>query len=806
MDSISSPPSANMSDKKAITARFSQLPSSKNGSSSELPSKDYGKKSAPQYVRKRENDRSEFGRKPVAGRGGRSGQRYVRPREKTCGQVELCEGASEVGSLYRAGGKKQNITHLMNWWGPGYRSHHSHGVSGERSGARIRRYSAPSPKYSKEHYLQANCQFVVEEGEDYSVYSVSPDLLVEWKNVEEVRLHMSEAPSCPICLHHPSAAKVTRCGHIYCFPCILHYLALSDEKWRKCPICYAPVEREDLKSVIAIVHKDFGIGEEIELQLMRRERDSLLPVPVNAFSQKDILKIPRISDTSPASTYSKLLLASKEEVKTHVLDREHRDLIAQLVEEGDQPEACFINEALALLQSRRDDANKQLVSRKDGMTSKIVDGMESLSLSGPGEHSCESPSSLKDPTSPVSSDGQMQFLCDPPLAVDQVREPPPPPPAFEDTDASSPTITVDDLDISQLQPANCISQSNQGQRNAPKATFFFYQASNGAQIYLHSINVKMLVHEYGSLENCPSLIIAKVLEKESANMTEDLRNRLRYLRHLPVSCSFDVVEVALGQPLISKLTLSLFQDQIENRQKRRNKRAREERKIAKRVRAEEDRMMGRCKGAIGMKIDSFVQFPSFADDFPSSGLGPAPEGAAAGLYNPSESECSTSPTNESLYGSSADTSGTGVSFARMIREGQTKISHSHSEPKGLGTSNTSWPSLGGTSNVKQGVGVTTVKSNPIQSSWGVKHSVSFSDGMSQQTQRLPQNEDDDTDEEAVAVPEFKRSFSNAIAQALDAAAARNAAVAKSEGNGNVNKKGKKKKQKQVLLFSSGGLN
>ena len=48
---------------------------------------DYGRKSGPQYARKRENDRPEFGRKPVAGRGGRAGQRYVRPREKMGGQV-----------------------------------------------------------------------------------------------------------------------------------------------------------------------------------------------------------------------------------------------------------------------------------------------------------------------------------------------------------------------------------------------------------------------------------------------------------------------------------------------------------------------------------------------------------------------------------------------------------------------------------------------------------------------------------------------------------------------------------------------
>lgn len=40
-----------------------------------------------QCARKREGDRPDQGRKPMGGRGGRAGQRYVRPREKMGGKV-----------------------------------------------------------------------------------------------------------------------------------------------------------------------------------------------------------------------------------------------------------------------------------------------------------------------------------------------------------------------------------------------------------------------------------------------------------------------------------------------------------------------------------------------------------------------------------------------------------------------------------------------------------------------------------------------------------------------------------------------
>jgi len=60
------------------------------------------------------------------------------------------------------------------------------------------------------------------------------------------RVLCNEPPCCPICLQHPTAAKMTRCGHIYCWACVLHYLALGEKTWRKCPICYESIHNDDL--------------------------------------------------------------------------------------------------------------------------------------------------------------------------------------------------------------------------------------------------------------------------------------------------------------------------------------------------------------------------------------------------------------------------------------------------------------------------------------------------------------------------------------------------------------------------------
>jgi hypothetical protein len=100
----------------------------------------------------------------------------------TAGAAAAVEDADEfeVGSLYKAGSKKQSLNHLLNFqFAPraGSEDHHPNG-GGRGSGAA--RFSknrfrggggatqhAGRSTYRKEHYLQANCQFVVRAGGDY---------------------------------------------------------------------------------------------------------------------------------------------------------------------------------------------------------------------------------------------------------------------------------------------------------------------------------------------------------------------------------------------------------------------------------------------------------------------------------------------------------------------------------------------------------------------------------------------------------------------------------------------------------------
>lgn len=157
---------------------------------------------------------------------------------------------AELNSVFVTGSKKQNLNHLLNFhfYSPRDTAAATGGAfakTGYHRSGFVKKY-----RYNKEQYLQANCQFVVQPG-DYRAYTNSPDLLVDWEKIEQIKVSSCEEAQCPICLYPPNSAKMTRCGHVYCWGCLLHYLALTDKTWRKCPICYESIHLKDLKRFVS---------------------------------------------------------------------------------------------------------------------------------------------------------------------------------------------------------------------------------------------------------------------------------------------------------------------------------------------------------------------------------------------------------------------------------------------------------------------------------------------------------------------------------------------------------------------------
>ncbi|CAJ0965742.1 unnamed protein product [Ranitomeya imitator] len=570
-----------------------------------------------------------------------------------------------------------------------------------------------------------------------------------WK---QVRISSHEVPSCPICLYPPIAAKITRCGHIYCWACILHYLSLSEKDWSRCPICYSSIVKKDLKSVVATERPLYSVGDTITMQLMRREKGVLVAMPKSKWIKLD--EPVHLGDEEHVM-FSKLLLASRDQIFNQVISEEMAALLEQHRIEGDTPEACFIEAAIQELKDRQESLQAprhQVVA--------VAASMETLRLETNTE---EANPSLDNKVLQYRSafddeivDPVDEELCAAPVHADVE------PLSAEDCDYAP----ADDPAPDSPQEA---VPSETGQLANPYY-YYFYQAVDGQHVYLHPVNVRCLIHEYGSLERCPDTITANVVEIDGFTVTEEVRRRHRYLCHLPLTCEFSICEISLGPPTVSLETLSYFSAEVEKRRRQRRRKERDEQRREKRIEIEENRKQGRSMDLITdpevhIALENLHQFPavSLATDSPVSGsLCVLPTADTQSPITSSSLSCSPASQNGSSFSQGAESpsdfhghledDARSPSFAQMLRVGKAKPEL--------------WPK------------VAVKKENPVKST-----APADSDGESDCSERVP-------------VPSFQNSFSEAMEAAflkLDTALPPAPSVEKG---------GKRKKKQQKLLFST----
>ncbi|XP_011168526.1 RING finger protein 10 isoform X1 [Solenopsis invicta] len=536
------------------------------------------------------------------------------------------ETVSEFGSVLVPTGRK-NGNHLLNFhYERGYAKGDAQNRDTGRHGSNSNRLLPPVQrhKYKKEQFVQASCQFVVTASKDYSLHLTNPDILVDWESIEQIILHNSENLSCPICLHPPVAGKMTCCGHVYCWPCILRYLRYCQEaKSSKCPICDEYLHKNDLKSVVEITRSTFNLGETITLCLMRREKNSLFATPVKSAIQPPTTFL-SVSENANNQIYSKLLIANVQDI-VDIIESEYSKLELEL---KDNPEmASDIEKALGELSKRKKNLLCQTAESKDALLTENITEKE---ITEETSQKCE-------------------------IDVDVCYK--------------------DDKSLAKQSSTDSVSSDSQITSSSSKFSYF-YQAEDGQHIYLHAANVKMLEMQYGSLEHCPPVITGKLLEKEASIYTEELRRRLRYLCHLPLTCPFELAEIELKPPLVSKEVLHAFHDQLKSRQKYREQREREERKREKKIKEEENRQIG-IYPTPNIDIESYQHFPQLQSELQLSNenvLSPPESGMSSIASSPALSASDEIvPKQEIDFEHSREHTRAHPSFADITAKARTKM-------------------------------------------------------------------------------------------------------------------------------------
>lgn len=297
---------------------------------------------------------------------------------------------------------------------------------------------------------------------------------------------------------------MTRCGHIYCSSCILHYLSLSDKSWRKCPICFESIHRPDLKSVASKnSHHLYKVGDIINMELLKREKSSLFVTKADA---DDVTEFPTLSSSNDDTT-TKLIMANRCEI-LQIIEQEQNELEFQLIEDGDDcPESVFVHKAMEMLKLQRDEMKQSTIS-EIAPSFKLNPAVAEFV-----------PLVVHNETSEDSGETHNQFI-------------------------EYSNLTVNDIDIA----------------SGPHTSrhFFFYQAARAQNIFLHSINSRILQEMFGSLDKAPHQLRGRIVQIESCTMDETLRKRLKYLHHLPLASVFEVVELEFEKDFVPPHVVEKF--------------------------------------------------------------------------------------------------------------------------------------------------------------------------------------------------------------------------------------------------------
>lgn len=500
----------------------------------------------------------------------------------------------------------------------------------------------------KAKYIHANYRFIVDPKGDYRAQALDSDVPLHWEDVLQVLVSSeSQSSSCPICLGVPVAPRMAKCGHIFCLPCMIRYMASTDEeskeptkkkKWKTCPLCTDSVYMSELKPVRWFAGQENPQpkeGEDVILRLVMRWPGSTLALP-----REDMELLGEQSDIpwyfTPEVTDFARVMKGTEEYMIEQFDAEIEDL--KKVEEEDEliygDETIWNSKAANAVRAAKQAVmgigNAPAIQQTGRKGQKAAAVPESASAVAALPLVDESPATTwtKINSGDLQGEDGQQTGVKPdapePLEAPKMA-------AAEDTpgslfinpssaDQSTPQIVA--LPSATTTATSTYKHTRHLLTPAPTQPYYFYQAL--PHYYLSSLDIRILKAAYGDFAHLPSTLLPRVERVLTGNAVDnELRKRIKYLGHLPTSCEVSFLECN-WRDVVPDDILAQFDTEIQKRRNRnREKEAREEKA---RLRAEkleeEERWKDVRKKRAGFAketneerfgADDFVPLPSAAD-------------------------------------------------------------------------------------------------------------------------------------------------------------------------------------------------
>lgn len=436
--------------------------------------------------------------------------------------------------------------------------------------------------------MNAQYRFLMKPTSDYSPHWGDADLPVFWPNVAQVvvcsagdwtvrsaagaqpsALHATQQElTCPICLSPPTAPRITRCGHVYCYACMLHYLIVADDEnaarqrharspagrhSKRCPVCWDDVSARDLKPVhwfdakhMAREHarraapgapavEQQGRDGLMTLRLVERPHDMLLALPRSPHWSTDggtSSRVALTNDITPfwfqpdALAFSRFILATPE-----FLAGSLREDIAAIDEEAQSlRKFCPDELTLEFLRVARQELLDEIERTSQDLDTRLVRRNVQLATEDMKRHDRG-----------TGAAGKHQDAAGTLPAADVAGTPAANVAAATDAGTLAPDAAAGAPAAAGTVPGG--GRKPQQPRSGQPSSYFFYQAASGQNIYLHPIDIKVLLSHFGTYANFPDTLHVILQGAEEGTVDENLRRRCKYLSHLPMSTDVIFVEV-----------------------------------------------------------------------------------------------------------------------------------------------------------------------------------------------------------------------------------------------------------------------
>ncbi|KHN28587.1 RING finger protein 10 [Glycine soja] len=475
-----------------------------------------------------------------------------------------------------------------------------------------RRHRKRKP-YSKDLFLQANYKFTVLGSGNYSPESMDPDKMLQWEDIICVTYLTPFSVQCPICLEYPLCPQITSCGHIFCFPCILQYLLMGEadhkgDSWKRCPLCFVMISAKDLYTVHITNVKQYQVRDNAEFTFLTRKKDSF----TLSLKNKQETNITSRANEDICDPFSKFTLTSDVDLSVRHAISDLDGWLARadsgLVDDLEKlPYVCAAMQQLeqrkrywSELRSHDSEKSSKLNDYEHQIPSTVANSVDS------DDENCSngsrtSSSDFLDQNKVMMLDKSTAGIC-----LDQKL------------DVEKELIEQEMNLSSSYEEKNDIQRHSSGVVGDVKEndSYSFYQAADGQHLILHPLNMKCLLHHYGSYDMLPHRISGRILQLESVTQSEAIRRRYRFLSHFPLTTTFQLCEVDLSEMLPPE-AFSPFMDEIKKRANQRKQLAKKEKK---------EKIMAEATAAYSLPISLSHQFtsrndpPTFSmDDFEALG-------------------------------------------------------------------------------------------------------------------------------------------------------------------------------------------